>query len=228
MAVIGNGMLAMAFMAADTGADDFVIFCSGVSNSGATSADEFMREKSLLLDALNRYPGRKFIYFSSCAAGYMQSPYYRHKQAMQELIQACAQRYLIVRLPQVVGVTKNATLVRFIALSIKNHTPITVLKGARRNLIDVDDVVRLTRYLAGLGNMAINVTNANMTPVEEIIRMISGILCKEPVLLAGPSAPEEPGYEGEELKRLIGGDDPIYSSSYNQAVLAKYVPLLCE
>jgi UDP-2-acetamido-2,6-beta-L-arabino-hexul-4-ose reductase len=227
MILIGNGMLAKAFMQAHAGSDDLLLFCSGVSNSGTTSTGDFEREKLLLLDSLRRYPHLKCIYFSSCAASPTHNFYYRHKQAMQDLVQASAQRYLIVRLPQVVGLTKNATLVRFIAHSIKTRTPITVFKGARRNLIDVDDVVRLTLHLAGLGNMVINVTNANMVPVEEIISMVSCILGAETAICSGPSIAEGPDYDGHALKTLIGVDDPIYASGYNMATLTKYVPMLC-
>ncbi len=228
MTVIGSGMLAKAFLAANLDNDNLLFFCSGVSNSGTSSAGEFERERALLLDTLARYSESKIIYFSSCAAGAIESPYYRHKKAMEVLVESNAQRYLIVRLPQVVGVTNNTTLVSFIAGNIRNRTPITVFKGARRNLIDIDDVVRLTLYLVNLDNMLINVTNANMLPVEEIVRIISGILSAEPVILAGPAAGEELGYDGDALKELIGAADPIYSSDYNQAVLAKYIPLLCK
>ncbi len=228
MHVIGNGMLAKAFMAVNVIDNDLVVFCSGVSNSNETSEVQFAREKALLLDTTKTFPIRKIVYFSSCAAGSVESPYYRHKQAMQDLIQAGAQRHLIVRLPQVVGKTKNKTLVNFIAGSVKNLTPITVFADARRNLIDVDDVVRLTLHLAGLDNMAINVTNSSMVAVEEIVRMISDILGMAPIILAGPPDAEAPDYEGGPLKELIGPDDPIYSEGYNQTVLAKYVPLLCE
>jgi nucleoside-diphosphate-sugar epimerase len=228
MNVIGNGMLAKAFLAVDGGYDELVFFCSGVSDSGTTSAYEFEREESLLSESIGRHSDRKTIYFSSCAAGAIDSPYYRHKQAMERLVESSAKRYLIARLPQVVGVTKNATLVNFIAGNIKSGKPITVFRGARRNLIDVDDVVRLTLYLAQLDNMAINVTNSNMVSVDEIVKLISGILGESPIVQAGPPEAAGQAYDGRQLKELLGPNDPIYSVGYNQAVLSKYVPLLCD
>ena len=228
MTVIGSGMLAKAFVAANLYNDDLLFFCSGVSNSGTSSAGEFERERALLLETLARYSESKIIYFSSCAAGVIENPYYRHKKAMEVLVESSAQRYLIVRLPQVVGLTRNTTLVSFIAGSIKNQTPITVFKGARRNLIDIDDVVRLTLYLVNLDNMLINVTNANMLPVEEIVHMISVILGNQPIILAGPPDADAPNYDGGRLKNLIGQADIIYSPSYNQVILSKYVPLLSD
>lgn len=221
-------MLANAFEASHIERQGLVLFCSGVSNSRETSAEQFSREKVLLLKTIHGNPSRKIVYFSSCAAGFINTPYYQHKMAMEQVVITMAAQYLIVRLPQVVGVAKNATLVSHIAGCIRSRASITVFRGAKRNLIDVDDVVRLTWYLAGLGNMTINVTNAIMVSVEEIIRIISSILSAEPVILAGPAAGEELGYDGGALKELIGAADPIFSSDYNQAVLAKYIPLLCK
>jgi len=228
MTVIGSGMLAKAFLAANLDNDNLLFFCSGVSNSGTSSAGEFERERALLLEALARYSESKIIYFSSCAAGAIESPYYRHKKAMEVLVESSAQRYLIVRLPQVVGLTRNTTLVSFIAANIRNRTPITVFKNARRNLIDIDDVVRLTLYLASQNNMVINVTNANMVSVEEIVSLISSILAEILIIQAGPPEVGSQIYDGGPLMELIGTNDPIYSSDYNQAVLAKYIPLLCK
>lgn len=228
MTVIGSGMLAKAFEASYIERQGLVMFCSGVSNSNETSSDQFSREKALLLKTIQGNSGRKIVYFSSCAAGLINTPYYQHKMAMEQVVMSMAEQYLIVRLPQVVGLAKNATLVIHIAGCIRSKTPITVFRGAKRNLIDVDDVVRLTYYLVDLDNMLINVTNANMVPVEEIVRMISVVLGNEPIILAGPPDADAPDYDGGPLMELIGTNDPIYSLDYNQAVLAKYVPLLCK
>lgn len=228
MTVIGNGMLAKAFEASGIERHGLVLFCSGVSNSWETSAAEFTREKSLLQETIHSNPESKIVYFSSCAAGHINTPYYQHKSEMECLVESSAQNYLVVRLPQVVGVTKNSTLVSFIATSIKCKKPITVYQGAKRNLIDVEDVVRLTLRLAELGNMVINVTNSNMVPVEEIVRIISGIVGNEPIILACPPDADAPDYDGWQLKELIGQADIVYSSNYNQTILSKYVPLLSD
>ncbi len=226
MIVIGNGMLAKAFEASNIKQEGLVLFCSGVSNSRETSANQFNREKTLLLNTMQWYVDKKMVYFSSCAADLIDTPYYQHKKAMEALVESSAERYLIVRLPQVVGLTKNSTLVSFIAENIKSGKPITVFKGARRNLIDVDDVVRLTLVLASFGNLAINVCNGKMVPVEEIVSMIAVVQGVEPILLMSPAEADGGSYDGQQLASLIGQDDPIYSESYNNTVLAKYVPLL--
>lgn len=225
MEVIGNGMLAKAFRAAGVRRDRLVAFCSGVSDSKETSTVRFNREKSLLLDVVRRHQDSKIVYFSSCAAEFVDNPYYRHKRDMECCLQQTAREHLVCRLPQAVGVATNDTLVNHITRSVSTGRVITVTRNARRSLIDVDDVVRLTLRLSGLGNMQIGVTNGSMMPVEDLIAMVSGILDVAPVIEYAGMEPDY-SYDGTLLSSLIGKADGIYAVDYNLSVLSKYVPLL--
>lgn len=225
MEVIGNGMLAKAFRTAGIGSDRLVIFCSGVSDSKETLEIQFSREKNMLLDAAHHYQNSKIVYFSSCAAEFSDSPYYRFKRDMEALVLSSTQRFLIVRLPQVVGVTLNNTLISHLVRCIKEGRTITVTHNARRNLIDVEDVVRLTLWLSGLDNMQIGVTNGAMIAVEDLIDIISNILDKA-ANIEYSGIEHECSYDGTLLASLIEADDSIYAYGYNRLVLTKYIHLL--
>lgn len=58
---------------------------------------------------------------------------------------------LVYRLPNVVGFGGNdKTLFNFLCSSIRNEKEIIVRRNAKRSIIDVDDVVRLVKYLVSL------------------------------------------------------------------------------
>lgn len=222
MIIIGQGMIANAFKNCKVKDDNLLIFGSGVSNSLELSESEFKREKNLLLDVLKTYPQKKIVYFSSCAVGLIDTPYYLHKQAMENIVIEKAELYLICRLPQVVGITQNSTLVNHIATCIRTKKTIKVISNAKRNLIDIDDAVRITILLSSCSNLIINITNGIMVPINDLIQLLSSILKIKPIIAYGTDENGITDYDGMDLKKFIGLNDRIYSDNYLQDVLTKY------
>ena len=105
--VEGSGLLANTFRSFKDNSD-VIIFASGVSNSGCIDSVQFKRE----LNLVSKYKTSKklFVYFSTSS---IEDPflkgslYIKHKLEIEFYIKANFQRYLIVRLPNVVGKTKN-------------------------------------------------------------------------------------------------------------------------
>lgn len=171
--IIGNGMLAKSLKKIDD--EKFIYFCSGVSNSKETNELEYEREKSLLTEYY-RYEDKCLIYFSSYFVGidnYLERRYYRHKFEMENLIKENFKHYKIFRLPQVVGISRNSnTLTNFLNNAILNNLQINVYKDVRRNLIDVEDVVIILKYL-NENNLKINeIINLIATQSFEIIKLV--------------------------------------------------------
>jgi len=148
--IIGKGLLARAFEPRFGKDSDVIVFASGVSNSLETRSQEFAREETLLRQLLDGEV-KRFIYFGSCGVTSSESeftPYMRHKRAMESLVLA-APHGLVLRLPQVVGRTDNPhTLTNFLRNRIVSGAHFTVWTHAERNLIDIDDVVRVGSWLA--------------------------------------------------------------------------------
>jgi nucleoside-diphosphate-sugar epimerase len=226
MKIVGNGMIARAF--GDSGAqqDDLLVLASGVSNSHETSTEQFRREADLLSDELMHHAGMKVVYFSSCSVGLVDSPYYRHKSAMEKIVMEGAERFLVCRLPQAVGVTRNATLVNHIAKCIRSGKLVGVRENARRNLIDIDDVVRIVLRLSKLPSMRIQITNGRMMPIAHIVSAVSNALGLPVQQSVDSSEIEDYVYDGSELMSLLGPGDPIYSRDYEARLLSKYADRL--
>lgn len=150
MLVVGNGLLASKFRSCNL-PEDIIVIASGVSDSSEFRQSKFDREKELVLNHAEQ--GRVLIYFSSCSVELpekMWTPYIRHKNSMESLI-INNKLGLVYRLPNVVGFGGNdKTMFNFLCSSIRNQKEIIVRKNAKRSLIDVDDVVKLVKYLVTL------------------------------------------------------------------------------
>ncbi len=147
--IVGRGLLARSFEALYENDHDVVIFASGVSNSLETGVDAFSRECRLLTDVLASNPPR-LVYFGSCGVAEPSgpaTPYMRHKRDMESLVVAHAGG-LVLRLPQVVGMTSNPnTLTNYLRDRIVKGEHFTVWAKAERNLVDVDDIVAIAKTL---------------------------------------------------------------------------------
>ena len=146
--IIGNGLLAKAFLPFYANDPEILVFASGVSNSREQNEAEFAREKTMLLGACAQ--GKELIYFSTCSvhdSELANSPYVMHKLAMEEIV-AKLPHFASFRLPQVVGHTPNPhTLTNYLHHQIQTGQQFHIWRNARRNLIDVDDVAKIAVWL---------------------------------------------------------------------------------
>lgn len=178
--IIGNGLIGKALFRIDN--NDCLFFASGVSNSLETRVSEYLREKNLLIKYLKT---RKFlIYFSSCSIfdkSLVNTPYVNHKKEMEFLVTSC-NKYLIIRLPQVVGHTYNPhTLTNYLYNKICNQETFEIWNNAKRNLIDVDHVVDVTEYMVNNidSNVVKTIANTNLVNVIEIVKQFELIIGKK-------------------------------------------------
>lgn len=225
--IIGNGMLAKAF-SLYTNNHNIVIFASGVSNSKESDPDEFKREKNLLCKELMLNKDKLFIYFSTCSiidASTTQSFYVSHKILMENLVKEHP-KYYIFRLPQVVGITKSPTLVNFLTNSIVMKQSFHLQNKAVRNLIDVEDVVKITNkiiekniYLNETTNIA-SPYNYSVLKIVSILENIIGEKAYYELIQAG----EEQKINIEKIKNLQYN----FQDNYVFEVLEKYTKIKLE
>lgn len=159
--ILGNGLIANAFAVRYHEDPDLVIFAQGVSDSRETDAAAFTRERRLLEAGLDVARG-PFVYFSSCAAGdpaqFSGSSYLRHKSAMEQLVMSHSQG-TVFRLPQVIGRTGNlSNLANYLYHHISEGLQFQLWSRAERNLVDVEDVVRIAANMIDSGRAAGKVT----------------------------------------------------------------------
>lgn len=176
--IIGNGLVAKSLQAIDRECTCF--FASGVSASNSNDSREFNRENILLVDTLEKYPEKTIVYFSSCGIEFGNTPYFCHKLNMEQIVTSRAKKFFIFRLPQVVGNGGNKnTLFKHLISKIKQNEPIEVWINARRNLIDIDDVVGIANtFLSNKKNLnsIINIASPYNCTIVELLENIEIVL----------------------------------------------------
>lgn len=225
--IIGSGMLANAFNSFKNDSN-IIIFAKGVSNSQETKKTEFEREANLLKSALTEYANKTIVYFGTCSVDdntSKTSEYVKHKIKMEKLIQASGLNYYIFRLPQVVGKTKSPTLINYLTTQIKNDLLFTVWKYSKRNLIDVEDVYRITAHLIKnnqLKNQIINIASNQSINIVEIVNKIEALLDKKAkydVVKKGSSY----DIDISKIQSYLKDIEINFNSSYIDDILFKYV-----
>jgi|MDSY01.1.fsa_nt_gb nucleoside-diphosphate-sugar epimerase len=222
--IIGKGMIAQAFL--KSASNNCIFFCSGVSNSKETSRAEFIREIEVFNKTIKNktIKNKTVIYFSSYIAESSTTPYALHKKNMENIIENTCDKYLIIRLPSVVGLTKNNTLISYFIKMILNNKVIKIEKDARRHLIDVEDVVRITDYLISNNcyNKSISIGSKSSISPLELIRLISNELNINQIKYELCDGGNNQYSNINVMETILPKKDKIMNKSYNEKLIKKY------
>lgn len=181
--IIGNGLIARAFL--DVDKKNVIFYASGVSNSLEINEKEFLREENLIRKTIAENYGKLFVYFSTCSiydSSKNGSAYVNHKLNMEHLVSTECEQYLIARVSNAVGQGGNShTLINFLVNSLRSHETIQTHINATRNLIDVEDVVKITMELLQENkiNRIVNVAYLANYSIVQIIAIVEEFLGKK-------------------------------------------------
>jgi nucleoside-diphosphate-sugar epimerase len=226
--IIGSGLVATAFKTPLYSADDVWIYAAGVSNSGCVDNSEFERERACLTKAMEiAKDAEMFLYFSTCsidAVAAEKSPYVHHKIAMEKLV-ANHSGFLIIRLPQLAGRTLNPhTLLNYLYGKITHEKVFLVWKNAYRNIIDIDDVVKIVNLIVKNSHFkrkTINIANPYSISILDIIAIMEKAagrkaICK--IIECG----EKYDIDVSEIKQIISMTDIDFGKDYTERTIVKY------
>lgn len=225
--IIGNGLLANSFRGDFENVANVVIFASGVSNSNEKDDKEFERELELLTSTISNNLGAIIVYFSSCFAEDSNEhfEYFSHKLAMENVVKQYAENYYIFRLPQVVGSTTNLhTIINYFFANISSGTEFVVWDNCKRNLIDVDDVVLVVKYIIEGGlmmNETVNIASSVSYSALEIVKLIESFLSKKGNYSLKNKS-DVHYVEAEQLSPIFSKLDIRFNNGYLENLLIKY------
>ncbi len=174
--IIGNGLIASLFRENDK--ENSVFFASGVSNSLETEKSAFLREENLLRKSLEENPDKIFIYFSTCSiydSSKNGSLYVNHKLRMEQIVEELSRKFLILRVSNAVGKGGNPNLLmNYLVNAFQQEKEITIHTLATRNLIDADDIKKITLKLVkeNILNKIINVAYLENFSTSEILEIL--------------------------------------------------------
>lgn len=242
MHIVGHGFLAGHLKSITSAHPRTVVLAAGVSAAGNTSHDEYGREAEVLYDVASRCAarGERLVFFSTASAGmysvpggigeedgpvFPGTPYGRHKLALEAVLTSSPADYLILRLAHVIGPRQPAhQLIPSLAAQIRRGE-VSIKSGARRDLIDVDDVVRIIDELltAEVSREVVNVASGVAVPVEQIVEQLELRLGQSAVRRYDDS-PRAQTVSVEKLRRLapcVAGMN--FGPDYFRTVLDKYI-----
>lgn len=225
--IIGNGLIASAFVTDYKEDDNFIIFAAGVSNSFETKISEFERERNLLIKTLSENQNKHLIYFSSFIdSNILKRKYVEHKNNVEKIIKESKNNYTILKLPQVIGHGgNNHELVNFITTKLKQNEEISVYKNTYKSLIDVDDVKRIVDILVKKWsdkNTYVEFPYIEKLLVYEIVDLIAKQLGVEPRIRFIESDINdfpEPSLVVDAILNHLN----ITASGYTERIIKKYV-----
>ena len=155
------------------------LFAGDVHDSQIYDQSTFEREENALIKSLNDHSQFLFVYISSCSildVDANQTPYVLHKLKMEKIIKEKAERFLIFRLPQLLGMNMPRTNIAFyIADAIIENKTFDLWVGASRNFIDIDDAFFLVeKYLNSdlPRNRVVNIANKISYPMREFVQSL--------------------------------------------------------
>lgn len=146
--IIGNGLIAKSFKKYKKYFKDIIIFASGAANSKSTDLLQFQRENKIINKFIKEKRGT-FIYFSTLDIyRKKKTPYIRHKTDVEKRLLR-EKNVLVVRLPQLIGKSKNKnTVYNFLKFNLKKkNKKIIIFKNFYRNFIDVEDLINIIKKI---------------------------------------------------------------------------------
>jgi len=175
--VVGNGLIGTEMKKIDI--DNILFFCSGVSDSTVTSQKLFQREIDLLNSITKNFEYDKIIYFGSLP-NLSNKIFLNHKKNVENKIKTLNKKYIIARVPTVVGKTGNSNnLIPFFVNSIKNSLSVDVYETFR-SILDVSDLRRLVEYLfLDNFNGEIDINYIELIRSENILNILSKTMKKK-------------------------------------------------
>lgn len=224
--IVGSGMMARAFAA--FGPDPrTLIFASGVSNSLEADPAAFRRERDLLERTRAAHPEALLVYFGTCSVhdpDRRDTPYVRHKLAMESLLERLGGDWMVLRLPLAIGPShRSPTLAQFLHDRISRGEPFEVWANAIRYPIDVDDARRIAERLVAdpaARNRRIEVA-LRPFPVSAFVRAMEAVVGK-PARCSYTQRGEPYTLECPEATRLAAELGLDIGEGYLERVLGKY------
>lgn len=174
--IIGRGLIASHFNKSIESFENLTIMASGVSNSSEYRETEFRRERNLVLEySKGESP---LIYFSTISIydqSRYSSAYVQHKIEMESLVRSNCNRYLILRLPNLIGIGGNPNnFFNFIMNKILSGEEVHCHMKARRYFLDASLLPSIVSDLLALDkSITIDVCPHKSYLINDVIHLIS-------------------------------------------------------
>jgi hypothetical protein len=145
-----------------------VFFASGVSNSQEKDRASFERERMLLhLVSIQNDVNVCLFYFSSLSINFVDTPYTRHKNQMEQLVKTLFRNCNIIRIGNITFGKNPNTFINYFRNCIEKGLPYQV-RDEYKYLITEKEILLLTQSLPLSGQHEISVTG-KIVKVQNVV-----------------------------------------------------------
>ena len=162
------------------------IYAAGVSNSNSKNVKDYKREIAQIKKVVKKINNKIFVYISSLSVENKKlknDKYIKNKLKIEKIVKKSCKKYLIIRLPQIVGINNNKhTLTNSLYNNILKNKQLSIWKGSVRNLIDIDDIKKiLKKYFNNKYKLCstINIFNPYSVDVIYLVKIFGHLLNKK-------------------------------------------------
>ncbi|MBH1937774.1 NAD-dependent epimerase/dehydratase family protein [Streptomyces sp. AV19] len=241
MEIVGRGFLAGHLADIGSRHENALALAAGVSSTAVHAQVGFGREAELVRETLTRCcsDGRTMVLFSTASTDLYgpgtdgsenqvpvpRTPYGRHKLAIEQLAYDSTADWLILRPTYLVGSGQRPhQLLPSLITQVKAGS-VRVLRGARRDLLDVKDVVSAVDALleARVTHEVVNISSGIPVPVERIVDRIEEILSARATREFIGMELQGPTVSSDKLRDLAPGL-VAPGADYPWRLLDRYVP----
>ncbi len=151
--IIGKGFIAknLSKISKEIIQSKIIIYAAGISNSNTESKKDLIRE----INSFNKFSKinkrKKMLFISTADVTNNlknRSKYVKNKIKIEKSIKKNFKNFIIVRIPQIIGKSKNKnTLINFFYNKIKSRKTIKLLLNVDRNLLDIDDIIKMIKVI---------------------------------------------------------------------------------
>ena len=185
--IIGTGFLASKFKRYHDflKRNNTVVYAAGISNSLEVNKKKLHRE-IVKIDNFLKKNQKKIIYISTYSvtdSSRSKKQYVKNKIKIEKLIIKKSKDYLIIRMPEIIGNSKNPnTLTNFFYERVLKMKKFILFKNSRRNLLEVNDAIINTIKIIKLyknKNKIVNLLNKKFYTPLMIVKTFENILNKK-------------------------------------------------
>ena len=162
------------------------IYAAGISNSNSKNVKDYKREITQIKKVVKKKTNKMFVYISSLSVENKKlknDKYIKNKLKIEKIVKKSCKKYLIIRLPQIVGINNNKhTLTNSLYNNILKNKQLSIWKGSVRNLIDIDDIKKiLKKYFNSKYKpcSTINIFNPYSVDVIYLVKIFGHLLNKK-------------------------------------------------
>lgn len=207
----------------------YTIYTAGISNSNTNSKKELRKEIRLFKIFSKENNSKKLIFISTADVSNnlkRNNLYIINKVKIENIIRKEFNDYIILRLPQIIGNSKNKkTLINYFYRNIKKNKTIDVLSGVKRNILDIDDVIKVLKIIIfekKLIKRTITLSNKYFVQPIDIVKIFEKKLNKVAKIRFKRVSKENWNLENDMSKKLFNKAKVKFDKNYLIKKINKY------